>query len=260
VDWLLKNKGKEFFLVGSDYVYPRTANTIMKEQLKANGGKVVGEDYLPLGNTEVAPIIAKIKQALPKGGVIVNTLNGDSNVAFFKQMKAAGITPKNGYSIMSFSIAEEEIAAIGPEYLEGTYGAWNYFQSLDTPASKKFTADFKAKYGEKRVTNDPAEAAYAMVYLWAKGAEKAGTTDNKKVREALIGVSFDAPEGKVTVLPNHHLEKLVLIGEVQKDGMFKILENKGFVKALAWNQYVPETKGYACDWTKKTPDAGKFKL
>ena len=92
VEWLLKNKGKDFFLVGSDYVYPRTANTIIKEQLKAQGGKLVGEDYLPLGNTEVAPIIAKIKAALPKGGVIVNTLNGDSNVAFFKQMKAAGIT------------------------------------------------------------------------------------------------------------------------------------------------------------------------
>ena len=260
VQWLLKNKGKDFFLVGSDYVYPRTANTIMKEQLKAEGGKVVGEDYLPLGNTEVAPIIAKIKQALPKGGVIVNTLNGDSNVAFFKQLKAAGITPANGYSIMSFSIAEEEIAAIGPEYLEGTYAAWNFFQSLDTPASKKFTADFKAKYGEKRVTSDPAEAAYDMVYLWAKAAEKAKSVDDNKVREALVGVSFDAPEGKVTVEPNHHLSKLVLIGEVQKDGMFKILENKGIVKPVAWNQFVPETKGYTCDWTQKRPDAGKFKM
>jgi len=226
VDWLLKNKGKDFFLVGSDYVYPRTANTIMKEQLKANGGKVVGEDYLPLGNTEVAPIIAKIKQAMPKGGVIVNTLNGDSNVAFFKQMKAAGITPANGYSIMSFSIAEEEIAAIGPEYLEGTYAAWNFFQSLDTPASKEFTKNFKAKYGDKRVTSDPAEAAYMMIYLWAAAAEKANSVDDNKVREALIGVSFDAPEGKVTVMPNHHVEKRVLIGEVQKDGMFKILRTR----------------------------------
>ena len=260
VDWLLKNKGKDFFLVGSDYVYPRTANTIMKEQLKASGGKVVGEDYLPLGNTEVAPIIAKIKQALPKGGVIVNTLNGDSNVAFFKQMKAAGITPANGYSIMSFSIAEEEIAAIGPEYLEGTYAAWNFFQSLDTPASKEFTKNFKAKYGDKRVTSDPAEAAYMMVYLWAAAAEKANSVDDNKVREALIGVSFDAPEGKVTVMPNHHVEKRVLIGEVQKDGMFKILQDKGFVKPVAWNQYVPETKGYTCDWTQKRPDAGKFKM
>jgi urea transport system substrate-binding protein len=260
VSWLLKNKGKDFFLVGSDYVYPRTANTIMKEQLKAQGGKLVGEDYLPLGNTEVAPIIAKIKQALPKGGVIVNTLNGDSNVAFFKQMKAAGITPANGYAIMSFSIAEEEIAAIGPEYLEGTYAAWNFFQSLDTPASKKFTTDFKAKYGDKRVTSDPAEAAYSMVYLWKLGAEKANSVDDNKVRESLVGVSFDAPEGKVTVQPNHHIEKLVLIGEVQKDGMFKILENKGMVKPVAWNQFVPETKGYTCDWTQKRPDAGKYKL
>jgi urea transport system substrate-binding protein len=260
VSWLLKNKGKDFFLVGSDYVYPRTANTIIKEQLKAQGGKLVGEDYLPLGNTEVAPIIAKIKQALPKGGVIVNTLNGDSNVAFFKQMKAAGITPANGYAIMSFSIAEEEIAAIGPEYLEGTYAAWNFFQSLDTPASKKFTTDFKAKYGDKRVTSDPAEAAYSMVYLWKLGAEKANSVDDNKVRESLVGVSFDAPEGKITVQPNHHIEKLVLIGEVQKDGMFKILENKGMVKPVAWNQFVPETKGYTCDWTQKRPDAGKYKL
>jgi len=260
VDWLLQNKGKDFFLVGSDYVYPRTANTIMREQLKANGGKVVGEDYLPLGNTEVAPIIAKIKQAMPKGGVIVNTLNGDSNVAFFKQMKAAGITPANGYSIMSFSIAEEEIAAIGPEYLEGTYAAWNFFQSLDTPASKEFTKNFKAKYGDKRVTSDPAEAAYMMVYLWAAAAEKANSVDDNKVREALIGVSFDAPEGKVTVMPNHHVDKRVLIGEVQKDGMFKILEDKGFVKPVAWNQYVPETKGFTCDWTQNRPDAGKYKM
>lgn len=260
VSWLLKNKGKDFFLVGSDYVYPRTANTIIKEQLKVEGGKLVGEDYLPLGNTEVAPIIAKIKQALPKGGVIVNTLNGDSNVAFFKQLKAAGITPANGYAIMSFSIAEEEVAAIGPEYLEGTYAAWNFFQSLDTPASKAFTKAFQAKYGDKRVTNDPAESAYNMVYLWAKGAEKANSVDDNKVREALIGVTFDAPQGKIEVQPNHHTTELVMIGEVQKDGMFKIIENKGVVKPLAWNQFVPETKGYTCDWTQKRPDAGKFKM
>ena len=260
VSWLLKNKGKDFFLVGSDYVYPRTANTIMKEQLKVEGGNLVGEDYLPLGNTEVAPIIAKIKQALPKGGVIVNTLNGDSNVAFFKQMKAAGITPANGYSIMSFSIAEEEVAAIGPEYLEGTYAAWNFFQSLDTPASKKFTTDFKAKYGENRVTNDPAESAYNMVYLWAAGAEKANSVDDNAVRKALIGVTFDAPQGKIEVQPNHHTTELVMIGEVQKDGMFKIIENQGVVKPIAWNQFVPETKGYTCDWTQDRPDAGKFKM
>ena len=260
VEWLLNNKGKEFFLIGSDYVYPRTANTIIKEQLKAQSGVLVGEDYLPLGNTEVAPIIAKIKQALPDGGVIVNTLNGDSNVAFFKQLKAAGITPENNYAIMSFSIAEEEVAAIGPEYLQGTYAAWNFFQSLDTPASRAFTENFQAKYGDDRVTNDPAESAYMMVHLWAKAAEKADSIDDDAVRQSLIGVSFEAPQGRVEVQPNHHLSKLVLIGEVQDDGMFKILENKGVKKPVAWNQFVPETKGYSCDWTQNRPDAGKFKM
>lgn len=261
VEWLLENKGKEFFLVGSDYVYPRTANTIMKEQLAALGGTVVGEDYLPLGNTEVAPIIAKIKQALPSGGVIVNTLNGDSNVAFFKQLQDAGITPEAGYTIMSFSVAEEEVAAIGPEYLEGTFAAWNFFQTLDTPESKAFTKAFQKKYGDKRVTNDPAESAYIMVHLWAKAAEKAGTVENADVRKAMIGVSFDAPQGTVTVQPNHHLEKRVLIGEVRDDGMFEIVEDKGFVKPVAWNQFVPETKGYTCDWTRTdVPDPGKFRM
>jgi urea transport system substrate-binding protein len=261
VEWLLENKGKEFFLVGSDYVYPRTANTIIKEQLAVQGGTVVGEDYLPLGNTEVAPIIAKIKQALPDGGVIVNTLNGDSNVAFFKQLQAAGITPEAGYTIMSFSVAEEEVAAIGPEFLQGTFAAWNFFQTLDTPESKQFTEAFQAKYGDNRVTNDPAEAAYNMVYLWAAAAEKAGTVDDDEVRKAMIGVSFDAPQGTVTVQPNHHLEKRVLIGEVREDGMFEIVEDKGFVKPVAWNQFVPETKGYTCDWTRTdVPDPGKFQM
>ena len=163
--------GKPFFLVGSDYVFPRTSNTITKEQLKSLGGEVVGEDYLPLGNTEVAPIIAKIKKALPDGGVIINTLNGDQNVAFFKQIQDAGITPANGYYVMSYSIAEEEISTIGPEFLEGHYGAWNYMMSIDTPASKKFAADFKAKYGADRVVADPQESAYNMVYLWKKAVE-----------------------------------------------------------------------------------------
>ena len=159
VDWLLKNKGKEFFLVGSDYVFPRTANNIIKAQLEALGGKTVGEDYLPLGNTEVTAIITKIKQVLPKGGVIYNTLNGDSNVAFFKQLKGAGLTPDK-YPSMSVSIAEEEVKAIGVEYLKGHYAAWNYFQTVDTPANKKFVAAFKKEYGEDRVTNQLVDDAY----------------------------------------------------------------------------------------------------
>ena len=250
VQWLLDNKGKEFFLVGSNYIFPKTANTIIKEQLKALGGTTVGEEYLELGDQEVTPIIAKIKKALPDGGVIFNTLNGDSNAAFFKQMKAEGLGPDK-YPVMSVSVAEEEIRQIGKEFLIGHYAAWNYFQTVDTPANKKWVADFKAKYGEQRVTNDPMEAAYIMVYLWKQAVEKAGTADDlDKVREAAIGQTFDAPEGKVTMNPNHHLSKTVRIGEINDEGLFDIVwSTDGPVEPIAWNQFVPATTGYACDWT-----------
>ncbi len=259
VDWLLENKGKQFFLVGSDYVFPRTANTIIKEQLKAKDGEKVGEDYLPLGNTEVTPIITKIKAALPNGGVIFNSLNGDSNVAFFKQMQGAGLTPDK-YPVMSVSIAEEEVRQIGKEYLVGHYAAWNYFQTVDTPANEKFVRAFKAEYGKDRVTNDPMEAAYIMVYLWKQAVEKAGTEDLEAVRKAAIGQEFDAPEGSVKMYPNHHISKTVRIGQVNDDGLFDIVwTSDGPVAPIPWNQYVPDTKGYACDWTDPNK-GGKYKV
>lgn len=259
VDWLLENKGKEFFLVGSDYVFPRTANNIIKAQLAAKGGKTVGEDYLPLGNSEVTPIITKIKQALPNGGVIYNTLNGDSNVALFKQMQGAGLGPDK-YPSMSVSIAEEEVKAIGPEYLKGHYAAWNYFQTVDTPANKKFVEAFKEKYGEDRVTNDPMEAGYIAVYLWKQAVEKAGTADDlAKVRAAAYGQTFEAPGGLVTMEPNHHIAKIVRIGEVRDDGLFEIVnETDAAVTPIPWNQFVKDTKGFACDWSDQNK-GGKFK-
>ncbi|MUH01647.1 urea ABC transporter substrate-binding protein [Scytonema sp. UIC 10036] len=258
IDWLLKNKGKEFFLIGSDYVFPRTANTIIKSQLEALGGKTVGEDYLPLGNTEVTPIITKIKQALPNGGVIYNTLNGDSNVAFFKQLKAAGLTADK-YPSMSVSIAEEEVKAIGVQYLKGHYAAWNYFQTVDNPANKKFVEAFKKEYGAERVTNDPMEAAYTGVYLWKQAVEKAGTTDLAKVRLAAYGQIFDAPVGKVTMNANHHLTKIVRIGQVRDDGLFDIVyATPAPVEPIPWNQFVKETKAFSCDWSDPTK-GGKYK-
>ncbi len=258
VDWLLQNKGKDFFLVGSDYVFPRTANTIIKAQLAAKGGKTVGEDYLPLGNTEVTPIITKIKAALPNGGVIYNTLNGDSNVAFFKQLKGAGLGPDK-YPTMSVSIAEEEVKAIGPEYLKGHYAAWNYFQTVESPTNNKFVEAFKKKYGESRVTNDPMEAAYIAVYLWKQAVEKAKTTDIEAVRKAALGQTFEAPGGKVTLENNHHLAKIVRIGEVGDNGLFKIVYSTDkAVSPVPWNQFVAETKGYACDWSDPKK-GGKYK-
>jgi urea transport system substrate-binding protein len=260
VEWLLKNKGKEFFLVGSDYVFPRTANTIIKAQLKALGGKTVGEDYIPLGGTEVTPIITKIKTALPNGGVIYNSLNGDSNVAFFKQLQGAGLGPDK-YPSMSVSIAEEEVKAIGVEYLKGHYAAWNYFQTVESPESKTFVEAFKKKYGDDRVVNDPMEAAYIMVYLWKQAVEKAEVADDlEKVRMAALGQTFAAPEGKVTLEKNHHLSKVVRIGEVRDDGLFEIVyDSKKAVKPVPWNQFVADTKGYACDWSDPAK-GGKYKM
>jgi urea transport system substrate-binding protein len=260
VDWLLeKYKGKPFFLVGSDYVFPRTANTIIKAQLEAKGGKMVGEDYIPLGNNEVTPIIAKIKQAMPDGGVIYNSLNGDSNVAFFKQLKDAGLGPDK-YPSMSVSIAEEEVQAIGAEFLKGHFCAWNYFMSVDSPANKKYVDAFKKKFGDKRVTNDPMEAAYISVNIWKQAVEKAGKADDlEAVRMAALGQTFDAPEGKVKMENSHHLSKFVRIGEVTADGQFKVVyETKSAVEPLPWNQFVADTKGFACDYSDKAK-GGKFK-
>lgn len=219
VDWLLQNKGKKVFLLGSDYVFPRTANKIIKAQVTAKGGTVTGEEYTPLGYTDYSTIINKIKEQKPQ--VILNTLNGDSNVAFFKQLKSMGITSKD-LTVMSFSIAEEEVRGIGADNLEGQLVSWNYYQTTNTPENDKFVKAYKAKYGSNRVTDDPIEAAYDNVYLWAKAVEKAKSTEVDKVRAAAKGIEFNAPEGKVTIDgENQHLYKTVRIGEIQADGLIK---------------------------------------
>jgi len=219
VSWLLENRGKKFFLLGSDYVFPRTANKIIKAQLEAEGGETVAEEYTPLGHTDYSTVISKIKEAKPD--VIFNTLNGDSNVAFFKQLKDAGITAAD-LTTLSVSVAEEEIRGIGTDVLEGHLAAWNYYQTTNTPENKKFVEAYKAAYGADRVTADPIEAGYIAVYLWAAAVEKAGSTDVDKVKEAAKGLEFNAPGGKVTIDgDNQHIYKTVRIGEVQSDGMFK---------------------------------------
>ncbi|UUZ97468.1 urea ABC transporter substrate-binding protein [Paenibacillus sp. P25] len=243
VTWSLQNKGKKFFLLGSDYVFPRTANKIIKEQLKAEGGTLVDEQYTPLGHTDYNTIISKIKQEKPD--VVFNTLNGDSNVAFFKQLKDAGITSKD-LTTLSVSIAEEEIRGIGASVLEGHYAAWNYYQTTDTPENKKFVEAYKAKYGKDRVTDDPIEAAYTGVYLWAEAVKKAGSFDVDKVKEASKGIEWNAPEGKVKIDgENQHIFKTVRIGQVQADGMFKEVWNSGqpvkpdpFLKTYPWGAEV----------------------
>jgi urea transport system substrate-binding protein len=225
VAWLLKNGYKKFYLLGSDYVFPRTANLIVKAQLKAEGGILVGEEYTPLGHTEYSTIINKIKEAKPD--IVFNSLNGDSNVAFFKQLRAAGVTAKD-IPTMSVSIAEDEIRGIGAENMVGHLAVWNYFMSMDTPENKKFVSTYKARFGKERVTDDPIEANYFGVYLWAKAVEKAGTPDTAAVRKAIRGMKFKAPEGLVTIDPtNNHTSKIVQVGRVRPDGQFEILWNSG---------------------------------
>lgn len=225
VDYLLEKGKKKFFLLGSDYVFPRTANKIIKMQLAAKGAETVAEEYTPLGHTDYSTIIAKIKEAKPD--VVYNTLNGDSNVAFFKQLKDAGISSKDLMTV-SVSIAEEEVKGIGAEYLVGHQVAWNYYQTTDTPENKAFVENFKKEYGADRVTSDPMEAGYTAVYLWAAAVEKAGSFEVDKVKAAAKGIEFNAPEGKVTIDgDNQHIYKTVRIGEIQADGQITELWNSG---------------------------------
>ena len=244
VTYLLQKGLKNMYLLGSDYVFPRTANKVIKAQLKAEGGTTVAEDYTPLGSTDYSAIVTKIKSSKPQ--VVFNTLNGDSNVAFFKQMKAAGFTADN-MPVMSVSVAEVEVAGIGVDNFKGQLTAWNYFQSLPGTANQTFVNNFKKAYGGNQVTDDPIEHAYAAVYLWAKQVEKAGSTDVDKVRAAADGVSVDAPQGTVTLDgATQHIFQKAMIGQAGDDGQFKVVWDSGdkplqpdpYLKTYSWGSTV----------------------
>jgi len=219
LEYLKETGARSLFLVGSDYVFPRTANKEIKAWAEANDVEILGEEYTPLGHTEYGTLISKLQDARPDA--VFNTLNGDSNVAFFKQLKGAGVTARE-MPVMSVSVAEEEVAGIGPENVAGHPVAWNYYQTTDTPANRRFVRAFKARYGADRVTSDPMEAGYVQVHIWAKAVEKAGTTDPEAVKEAARGLTFDAPEGTVRVDDvNQHLYKTARIGIVEPDGQIR---------------------------------------
>lgn len=221
VEWLAKEKGKTFFLVGSDYIYPRTCNKIAKPTITKAGGKVVGEEYAPLGHTEFSSIINKIKAAKPD--CIYSTVVGGSNVAFYKQLRAAGLDGTKQV-LLSTVVSENEIEGIGKDNAAGYYACMGYFQSIQSPANEKFVKAFKAKYGADRVIGDPMEVAYNSVYLWKMAAEKAKSFDVDKVTAAAAGIEWEAPEGTLRVhATNHHLWKKVRIGRARADGQFDIV-------------------------------------
>lgn len=221
VKWAFDKGWKKPFLVASDYVFPRAANEIIKAQVAALRGKVVGEEYILLGSSDVKSAVAHIVASRPD--VIFNTINGDTNVAFFNALRAAGITPDKIPTI-SFSIAEDELRSTNPQTMAGDYAVWNYFQSISTPENKEFVARFKQKYGQDRVTDDPMEAAYFGVYLWSQAVKDAGTDEVGAVRKAIANQTFSAPEGLVTVdSENQHTWKAVSVGRIKNDGQFEIV-------------------------------------
>jgi urea transport system substrate-binding protein len=228
MEWLYKNKGKSFYMIGSDYIWPRTTIKIAKATLTRLGGKLAGEGYYPLGHIEFSSEINKIKAAKPD--VILNCVVGGSNVAFFKQLSAAGITGKN-QTVLSLAVSEEEVSGIGPENTDGTLTCMGYFQSLKNPANEKFVKAFKAKYGANRPTGDTLACGYTSVYLWKLAAEKAKSFDVPAVVAASSNLEFDGPEGKIKFhAANHHLWKHARIGKFRPDGQVDMIYESGLIE------------------------------
>jgi urea transport system substrate-binding protein len=248
VKWSMDNLGTHFYLVGSDYVFPRSANAIIRAQVTALRGEIVGEDYILLGSTDVDEIVARIVDAQPD--VILNTINGDSNIAFFRALRAAGISAEDVPTV-SFSIAEAELPNLEIENVAGDYAAWNYFQSIDTPANRSFVQRFRARYGTDRVTSDPLEAAYFGVYIWSQAVSEAGRSEVGAVRRALRDQSVSAPSGVVSVDgETNHTWKTVQIGRIRSDGQFDIVWSSGnpirpqpyplYRTTAEWNEFLED--------------------
>jgi len=244
VDYMLGEGKKKFYLLGSDYVYPRTTNKILKKYLLMKGipESDIVEIYTPFGHTDYQTIVAAIKQFSAGGkACVISTLNGDTNVPFFKEFANAGLTSEN-CPVVSFSISEDEFRGLPAKDLVGHLGCWTYFMSLKTPANKAFVDSFKSWLADpkvtgvnykvsvdpkNRVTCSPMNLSRMGVYLWKQAVEKAGTFDVDKVREALIGQKFKGPTGEVTMQANHHLINNVFIGETLATGQFKIIKSLG---------------------------------
>jgi urea transport system substrate-binding protein len=225
VAWSMEHLGRRCFLVGSDYVYPRAANAIIRDYWTALGGEIVGQHYLPLGSASVHDVVATIRARAPD--VIFNSITGDTNVIFFSALRAAGITPDR-IPTMSLGLAEEELRALDVSALAGDYATHSYFQTIDSPENHRFVTAFQRRYGAHRPTSDAIEAAYLGTKLWAQAVAQAGTEQVRAVRQAIGRQSYAAPEGMVYVDPeNQHIWKSVRIGRVRADGQFDVVWSSG---------------------------------
>ncbi|SOZ37472.1 urea ABC transporter substrate-binding protein [Cupriavidus neocaledonicus] len=257
VEYLMSKEGggaRRFFLLGTDYVYPRTTNKILRAFLKSKGvaDKDIEEVYTPFGHSDYQTIVANIKK-FSQGGktAVISTINGDSNVPFYKELGNAGLKAKD-VPVVAFSVGEEELRGIDTKPLVGHLAAWNYFMSVKNPENdafrKQWAAWVKANNlpgGDKRVTNDPMEATYVGIHMWAQAVKKAGSTDTNKVRAAMYGQTFKAPDGfTLTMGENHHLYKPVMIGEVKADGQFAVVwKTPKAVRAQPWSPFIAGNEG-----------------
>jgi urea transport system substrate-binding protein len=256
VDYLLNELNvKRFALVGTDYVFPRTANKIVEAYLLSKG--IAQEDiivnYTPFSYSDWQSIVADIKRFGSTGlkTAVISTINGDANVPFYKELAAQNITAES-IPVMAFSVGEEELSGIDTKPLVGHLAAWNYFESIDTPANEAFIkAWHEFIKDDKRVTNDPMEAHYIGFHLWVAAVEKAGSTNVDDVLAAIVGLSTpNLTGGTAKVLPNHHLTKPVFIGEIQDDGQFQVVwSTEAEVAGDAWSDYLPESADLISDWT-----------
>ncbi|MCG7580482.1 MULTISPECIES: urea ABC transporter substrate-binding protein [Mycolicibacterium] len=242
LDYLKEQGVTSLYLVGSDYVFPQTANRIIKAYAAANGMEILGEDYTPLGSTDFSTIVNKVRAS--GADAVFNTLNGDSNVAFFREYKNVGLTPQE-MPVVSVSIAEEEVGGIGVQNIEGQLTAWDYYQTIDSPVNNAFVAAYKEKFGADKPTSDPMEAAYVSVYLWKNTVEKAESFAVPDVQEAAGGVEFDAPEGLVQIDgDNNHITKTARIGEIRNDGLiYTIWESPGPIEPDPFLEGYPWAEG-----------------
>ncbi|MCF3934722.1 urea ABC transporter substrate-binding protein [Acuticoccus sp. M5D2P5] len=253
VDYFLEELGVEkFALLGTDYVYPRTTNKILEQYLKDKGiaEADIFVNYTPFGHSDWSKIVSDVV-ALGADGKkvgVISTINGDANVGFYKELAASGVSADD-IPVVAFSVGEEELSGLDTSNLVGHLAAWNYFQSADTPENEEFVAAWKTRMGDDRVTNDPMEAHYIGFNMWVNAVEAAGTTDVDAVSEAMIGQEFPNLTGGIAkMLPNHHLAKPVLIGEIQDDGQFDIISQTEEVDGDAWTDFLPESAVLISDW------------
>ena len=252
-DYFLEELGVEkFALLGTDYVYPRTTNNILESYLNSKG--IAQEDifvnYTPFGHSDWSKIVADVV-ALGADGKkvgVISTINGDANIGFYKELAAAGISADD-IPVVAFSVGEEELSGLDTSNLVGHLAAWNYFQSADVEANATWVKEWKARMGEERVTNDPMEAHYIGFNMWVNAVEQAGSADVDVVRSAMYGQEYpNLTGGTAVMLPNHHLAKPVLIGEIQADGQFDIISQTVEVPGDAWTDFLPESAVLMSDW------------